>query len=60
MERKGREVKPVLVGVRVPRYRKRFPFYETAAAVVADRLAINFEVAFQRAMATSGYKGKWR
>lgn len=60
MERKGRNVKPVLVGVRAPRYRKRFPFYETAAAVVADRLAINFEVAFQRAMATSGYKGKWR
>jgi hypothetical protein len=60
LERKGRDVRPVLVGIRSPRYRKRFPFYETAEAVLKDRLDINFEVAFQRAMATSGYKGKWR
>jgi hypothetical protein len=60
LERKGNTVRPALVGVRAPRYSKRFPFYETAAAVVSDRLAVNFEVAFQRAMATSGYKGKWR
>lgn len=60
MERKGNTVRPALVGIKAPQYSKRFPFYETAAAVVADRLAVNFEVAFQRAMATSGYKGKWR
>ena len=60
MERKGKTAKPALVGVRSPRYSKRFPFYETADRVVADRLDINFEVAFQRAMATSSYKGKWR
>jgi len=60
LERKGKQVKPVLVGVRSPRYSKRFPFYETAERVVAERLPINFEVAFQRAMATSGSKGKWR
>jgi hypothetical protein len=59
MERKGKAVRPALVGIRSPRYAKRFPFYETAAAVVRDRLEVNFEVAFQRAMATSGFKGKW-
>jgi hypothetical protein len=56
----GAGIKPVLVFVKAPRYRKRFPFYETAAKVVADKFKVNFEVAFQRAMATSGYKGKWR
>lgn len=59
MERRGKVVRPVLVGIRSPSYSKRFPFYETGAAVVAARLPVNFEVAFQRAMATSGFKGKW-
>jgi len=58
--RTGAGIKPALVFVSAPRYRKRFPFYETAAKVVADKFKVNFEVAFQRAMATSGYKGKWR
>lgn len=55
-ERKGRAIKPVLIFTRPPRYRKRFPFYETAQRVVAERFNVNFEVAFQRAMANSGYK----
>lgn len=63
-QRTGAGIKPVLVFVKAPRYRKRFPFYETAARVVADKFAVNFEVAFQRAMANSGYKSargtKWR
>ena len=58
--RTGAGIKPALVFVSAPRYRKRFPFYETAAHVVADKFKVNFEVAFQRTMATSGYKGKWK
>lgn len=60
LERKGRTVTPALVGVRAPRYAKRFPFYETAQQVIAERLDVNFEIALQRAMATSKSKGKWR
>jgi hypothetical protein len=63
-QRTGAGVKPVLVFVKAPRYRKRFPFYETAQSVVAEKFKVNFEVAFQRAMANSGYKSargtKWR
>jgi len=60
MERKGKEVKPVLVAVRVPQYRKVFPFYETAEQVVRDRLPINFKTALERAISTGNFKGKWR
>ena len=64
LERKGVNVKPVLIATRAPRYSKRFPFYETAARVVAERFDINFKIAFESAMAHSGYKtergGKWR
>ena len=63
-QRTGAGIKPVLVFVKPPRYRKRFPFYETGAQVVASRFKQNFEAAFQRTMANSGYKsargGKWR
>ena len=60
MERKGQDVKPVLIAVRAPVYRKRFPFYETAERVVKERMPYNFQTAFERAVATSNYKGKWR
>lgn len=53
MQRRGKEISPFLIGVRTPSYSKRFPFHETAEAVVQDRFAINFEIAFQRAMATA-------
>jgi hypothetical protein len=59
MERKGTAVQPVLIGVKAPRYTKRFPFYETAAAKVAERMPINFSVALERAISTSNTKGKW-
>lgn len=59
MERKGKTIRPFLVGVRSPSYSKRFPFHETANAMVKDRFAVNFEIAFQRAMGTSGFKGQW-
>lgn len=63
-QRTGAGIKPVLVFVKSPRYRKRFPFYETAASTVATRFSQNFEAAFQRTMANSGYKSargtKWR
>lgn len=55
-QRTGAGIKPVLVFVKVPRYRKRFPFYETAASTVASNFSKNFEAAFQRTMANSGYK----
>lgn len=53
MQRKGKTVTPFLVGVRSPNYHKRFPFHETAESVVRDRFPVNFEIAFQRAMATA-------
>lgn len=64
MERKGDVVAPVLVAVSAPAYTKRFPFHEVAGQVVARRLDDNFEAAFQRAMAHSGYRsargGTWK
>ena len=53
LERKGEALSVALVGIRSPHYRKRFPFYEEAAKVVEDRMPVNFEVAFQKAMATA-------
>lgn len=53
MERKGSMVRPVLVFTKAPNYTKRFPFYETGERVVAERFGVNFEIAFQRAMATA-------
>lgn len=51
-QRDGRNVKPILVFTRAPNYRKRFPFYETAASVVAARFDNHFKAAFQYAMGT--------
>jgi len=59
-ERRGKSVKPVLVFTKVPRYRVRFPFEATAAKVVAARFGVNWINAFERAMASSNVKGKWR
>lgn len=59
-ERKGRSISPVLVAVTAPKYRKRFPYFETAERVYGERILPNFAIAFQRAMGTSGYKGKWK
>jgi hypothetical protein len=64
LHRTGVSLKPALIFTKAPSYRKRFPFYETAAEVVRDRFRINFEIAFQRTMANSGYKSvrgtNWR
>lgn len=51
--RGGRKIRPVLIFTRPPRYTKRFPFYETAERVVKQRFNVNFEIAWQRAMATA-------
>ena len=59
MERKGDQVKPFLIAVRAPHYRKRFPFYETAERVVAARMDKNFTIALERAISTGNFKGKW-
>lgn len=59
-ERKGRAITPVLIFTRAPVYRKRFPFYEIAAKVVAAKFAPNFKIAFERAMASSNARGTWR
>lgn len=56
LRRNGKQVTPVLNFVVAPSYRKRFPFYETAEKIYMDKYNVNFEVAFQRAMATSGFK----
>lgn len=52
--RKGaREVVPVLVFVKGPRYAKRLPFYETARDVARSRFPINFAAAMVRYPARS-------
>jgi hypothetical protein len=64
MQRKGSDVKLVLVPIRAPNYRKLFPFYDEAKQVVAARYPDNFVTALNRAIATSHFKterGKtWR
>lgn len=53
-ERRGKKkIAPVLIFTKAPRYRKRFPFYDVGQRVVRERYPVNFEIAFQRAMATS-------
>lgn len=47
------KIRGVLMFTRPPHYTKRFPFYETGAAVVADRFDEQFKVAFQYAMGTA-------
>jgi hypothetical protein len=53
------DVKVALVPIRAPNYTKRFPFYETAREVVADRYPNNFITALNRAIASSNYLGRW-
>jgi hypothetical protein len=60
MERKGAVVTPVLIFTRTPTYAPRFPFEATAARVLAERFEPNFAIAFERAMASAAFKGKWR
>lgn len=59
MHRKGKTVMPALIPIKAPQYQKRFPFYETAEAVVAREFPAQFKLALERAIATSNYKGKW-
>lgn len=40
----GKALQPLLLFVGQPRYRKRFPFYETAKTVFAQRFAVHFRV----------------
>ncbi len=58
-QRSGSTIKPVLIFVSRALYRKRFPFYETAAATVARRFDENFAAALSRALSTSNFRGKW-
>lgn len=60
MHRKGKAVMPALIPIKAPQYSKRFPFYETAQAVVAREFPQQFVTALNRAIATSNYKGKWK
>lgn len=53
------DLKVALVPIRPPTYRKRFPFYEEAAKVVADKYPKNFLTALERAISTSNFKGSW-
>lgn len=46
-----REMVPVIMFVKQPRYQKRFPFYERAQAVFDDRLLPNARVGFVRYVA---------
>jgi len=53
-------IEPVLVGVRSPQYKRRFPFFALGKQVVANRSAANFRLALDRAIATGRFKGGWR
>jgi len=44
----GREIRPFMIFVRQPRYKKRFPFYETAQAVFEANFAKNFRIGWAR------------
>lgn len=46
-----RDMVPVIMFVKPPRYQKRFPFYERARAVFDDRLLANARVGFNRYVA---------
>jgi hypothetical protein len=60
LQRLGKhDLKVALVPIRAPQYQKRFPFYETAHAVVAERYPPNFVAALQRAINTSNTRGPW-
>jgi len=58
MQRKGVFVTPALIGVRQPQYRKRFPFFEVAAATVEREYPQQFVLALERALARSHFKNK--
>lgn len=59
-ERKGKAIRPILIFIRPPQYKKIFPFYETATAIISREYPRIFKTALDRAIETSNYKGKWR
>ena len=56
---KSDQLSVVMAPIKAPHYQKRFPFYETGEAVVADRFPANFVTALERAISTSNRRGKW-
>jgi hypothetical protein len=52
----GNALKPVLMFVSPPQYRKRFPFYETAKAVFQQRFAMRFREGWQRYVVNSNQR----
>ncbi|MBK8320388.1 MAG: hypothetical protein IPP59_08045 [Betaproteobacteria bacterium] len=56
---KGR-VEPVLAFIRKPNYTKRIEWEKVAARVANKNLIPEFNKAFKQAMASSGYRGKWK
>lgn len=58
-ERKGKAITPVLVVTRAPTYKPRLDYHGIALTTYQQRLLPNFGIAWQQAMATSGFKGKW-
>ncbi len=53
LERKGKNVAPVLVFVKAPTYQKRFPFYETAQKVLGEKISGHFHTALEKALASA-------
>ena len=56
---KGR-VEPVLAFIRKPNYTKRIEWEKVAARVANKNLIPELNKAFKQAMASSGYRGKWK
>lgn len=50
---KGRKLTPVLIMIKQPHYKQRFPFYEVAEKVVQQRMARLFNLAMKDAMRTA-------
>lgn len=59
-QRDGRSVKPILIVVKRPMYRKLFDLRSIGIDAVRRHFEKNFRAALKKAIATSGYKGKWR
>jgi len=45
-------IRPIMMFVKIPSYRKRFPFYETAQKIVDIKFKMNFDEAMREALLT--------
>lgn len=59
-QRQGKQVKPIMIFVKRAVYRKRFDFFGVAKKAYDQHYRNEFNRAFEQAVATSHFKGKWK